>query len=399
MQFFDPAHIDASLDCRAVTFENVSGARGAGGVVADGRKGAPSRAIKPGERVVLCDLEGPGRVTHIWCTVPPAPPEELRALIVEGWYDGGAAGGGAPSISVPLIDLFGVPHGRPVPYASLLASMQEGRGFNLYTPMPFAEGLRLEFVNGSPRSVELYYQVDVVLGGASEASYLHVLWNRENPTVMARDFVIAQGIEGPGRFLGCNVGVRVLDGGRWYGEGEVKVYRDGDTTHPTMCGTGLEDYVGSAWGMGAHAAPWAGAPLDVREHERQAQPDFVGFYRWHVPDPIMFSTDLRVTIQQIGMAMFGPGQEAQFEEFAAAHPAAGRGWWRVDGLLAAGIVERVDDYCATAFVYAARPQAVDRVDVGAATADLERRPYERASAMERFLTAAGNAEPDIFRPR
>jgi len=30
----------------------------------------------------------------------------------------------------------------------------------------------------------------------------------------------------------------------------VKIYRDGDTALPTYNGTGLEDYVGSAWGMG-----------------------------------------------------------------------------------------------------------------------------------------------------
>ena len=76
-----------------------------------------------------------------------------------------------------------------------------------------------------------------------------------------RDFVITDGLQGPGRFLGCNVGVRVIDAGAWYGEGEVKVYRDGDDDYPTICGTGLEDYVGSAWGMGAHSAPYGGAPL------------------------------------------------------------------------------------------------------------------------------------------
>ncbi len=41
-------------------------------------------------------------------------------------------------------------------------------------------------------------------------------------------------------------------------------FRDGDTEFPTICGTGLEDYVGTAWGMGAHAAPYGGVPLDAR---------------------------------------------------------------------------------------------------------------------------------------
>ena len=384
--FGDPARIDASLDCRSVSFENPTGAREAGGQEAGGRKGAPSRRLQPGERVVLCDLDGPGRITHFWCTVPPAPPEQLRALIVEGFYDGMAE----PSISVPLPDLFASPHGRPVAFTSALVSVQEGRGFNLHAPLPFGEHFRLELHNGSGRAIELYYQLDLVLA-TQDPSYLHVSWRRENPTTMARDAVITEGLEGPGRFLGCSIGVRVLDGGIWYGEGEVKVFRDGDTSLPTICGTGLEDYVGTAWGMGPHAALWSGAPLEVKA-DGAVQPDFVGFYRWHVPDPIMFSEDLRVTIQQIGA-----GQEEEFEAYAATHPVAGSGWWQVPALTAGGITERVDDYCSTAYVYATRPQPVPRCEISDAVADVSRRPFEHPSPMEMLLSMAG--EPEIFRAR
>ena len=106
----------------------------------------------------------------------------------------------------------------------------------------------------------------------------------------------------------------MIDHANWYGEGEVKVYKDGDADLPTICGTGLEDYVGSAWGMGQHDAPYAGAHLVLSGQGKEAegmgtQPDFVSFYRWHVPDPIMFERDLKVTIQQIGAMFFvaGPG--------------------------------------------------------------------------------------------
>lgn len=392
MLFGDPSHIDAALDSRAVTFENPTGARGGGGRSADGRKGAPSRSVAPGERVVLADLDGPGRITHFWCTVPPARPDQLRAVIVDGFYDGA----GEPSISAPLVDLFGVAHGRPVPVNSALATIAEGRGFNLWAPMPFQHGFRLELFNGSDRDLELYYQLDLVLGPQAP-SYLHVSWRRQNPTTTRQDMVIAEGLRGPGRFLGCNVGVRVLDEGIWYGEGEVKVYRDGDTDHPTICGTGLEDYVGTAWGMGPHEGLWAGAPLVVREQSGRLQPDFVGFYRWHVPDPIMFDRELRVTIQQIGAAMFLPGQESEFEAYAASHPVAGQGWWRAGPLLASGIVERIDDVCATGYVYATEPQPVPRVTVDAAVTDVERLPYESPSLMEQLLALGG--PPEVFRPR
>ena len=73
----DPSLIDTSLDSRSATFENPTGGRGRGGRAHGGRKGAPSRAIDPGETVVLADLDGPGTVRHIWMTFPPAPPEVM----------------------------------------------------------------------------------------------------------------------------------------------------------------------------------------------------------------------------------------------------------------------------------------------------------------------------------
>jgi hypothetical protein len=382
----DPSIIDTSLDSRAVTFENVTGERGAGGQAHGGRKGAPSRSVGAGETVELCDLAGPGTVRHIWCTVPPAAPDVMRALALEVFYDGAPE----PSVSVPLLDFFGLPLGRPVAYASALTSAHEGRGFNAYFPMPFRERMRATFTNSSPRPVMLYYQVDYTLGPvASDAGMLHVAFRRENPTTMRRDFAIVDELRGPGRFLGCAIGVRPIDAGSWYGEGEVKVYRDGDDEYPTICGTGLEDYVGSAWGMDAHHAPFAGAPLDVRPPGASffSIPHFVAFYRWHVPDPIVFTSTLRVTIQQIGMQVFLTGQDAEQDAYLATNPPAGAGWARDPrpGVLGMGICERVDDYSAAAFVYCRDVQAVPRLDVAAATADVTRRSYEEAAPMEAFF--------------
>ena len=90
------------------------------------------------------------------------------------------------------------------------------------------------------------------------------------------------------------------------------------------------------------------------------QPDFVSFYRWHVPDPIMFERDLRVTIQQIGAMFFAQGQEAEKAAYDQHQPGRRRGL-DTDGppaLLAWGICERVDDYSCTSYVYCQEPQGV-----------------------------------------
>jgi len=380
--FDDPARIDSSLDCRSISFENPTGARGAGGTVDGGRKGEPNRRIGAGEKVVLADIEGPGRVRHIWMTFRPAPPEDMRAVMLEVFYDGRSE----PSISVPCLDFFGLAHGRMTHAVTALTAVQEGRGLNAYFPMPFAKHMRVELTNAGERPILFYYQIDYTLEPvAANAGYLHVAFARENPTVLKRDFTIAQGIEGPGRFLGCVVGVRVLpDDMIWYGEGEFKFYRDGDTTHPTICGTGLEDYVGTAWGMGAHQAPYQGAPLVVAPpataNSPLTKPDFVSFYRWHLADPLIFQREMRATIQQIGAMMVPKGAEHLVEEYGGRYVLAGKGWItgpELGRLHAFALAERVDDYCAAAFVYARRPQSVRRVDVSAAVADIGWRDYER----------------------
>jgi hypothetical protein len=103
-------------------------------------------------------------------------------------------------------------------------------------------------------------------------------------------------VNGRGRFLGVNVGINTnpLYKEHWWGEGEVKMYLDGDRSYPTLVGTGTEDYIGTAWGQGLFFNDFTGCLL--------ANKDTVGwaFYRYHIPDPIYFRTDLKVTLQQIG---------------------------------------------------------------------------------------------------
>jgi hypothetical protein len=115
-----------------------------------------------------------------------------------------------------------------------------------------------------------------------------------------------------------------------------------------------------------------------------ALPRYAGFYRWHVPDPVIFLTELRVTIQQIGFAFFREGDQAAFERYQRTNPAAGHGWLMRPrpGALAMGIAERSDDYCAAAFVYCREAQAVPRLDVAAALANIAREPHENPHPME-----------------
>jgi hypothetical protein len=213
----DPTYINPCLDSRSVNFENPTGARGAGGKAHNGRKGRPLYIVSPAEKVVLANIVGPGTVRHIWTMLVGLPPKVARALRLEVFYDGLSE----PSISVPILDFFASPHGRVAEFYSALISIHEGRGFNSHIPMPFGRSIRVEFTNESTRHVGLFYQIDYTLEPSrpAAASYLHATFRRENPTTLRKDFVIADGLKGPGRFLGCSVGIRVIDKGL----GTVKV--------------------------------------------------------------------------------------------------------------------------------------------------------------------------------
>lgn len=384
----DPSRIDLDQAIRTLSFENPSGAKGAAGALHAGRKGAPSKILEPGERVVLGDVEGPGTIRHVWMTFPPMPPEDMRALWMEIRWDDAEE----PSVCVPCLDFFGLPHGRPASLSSALVAAQEGRGFNAWIPMPFRRRARIELTNGSKRSFPFFYQIAYTEGPiADDAGLLHVSFRRENPTQLRHDFEISGGLEGPGRFLGCNVGLRCLheEGFSWYGEGEVKMYIDGDDALPTWCGTGLEDYVGTAWGMGEHQVPLQGVPLSLADPQAgRPMPDFVSFFRWHLPDPIVFRERLRVTLQQIGAVPVFRGQGQLREWIDREDRIAGSGWYDLDEsgpLEAFGICERRDDVCATAYLYLREPQPVPKLDLAAALADIERRPYEQPTDIERAL--------------
>ena len=79
----------------------------------------------------------------------------------------------------------------------------------------------------------------------------------------------------------------------WWGEGEVKIYLDGDNQYPTLCGTGTEDFVGQSWGLQNEAFLYSGTTLQ--------KDNFYSIYRWFIKDPIYWKKDIRATIQQIGV--------------------------------------------------------------------------------------------------
>jgi hypothetical protein len=164
--------------------------------------------------------------------------------------------------------------------------------------MPYRKSAYIVITNESSKEVWIWYDINYLevekLPG--DLMYFHAYWNRDLKTKAGIDYLILPEVRGTGRYIGANISVigDSLCRGSWFGEGEVKVYLDGDRENPTLVGTGTEDYIGSGWGQGEYASRYFGSLISDREH------DIYAFYRYHIPDPVFFHQDCRVTIQQMG---------------------------------------------------------------------------------------------------
>ena len=287
-----PYLLDTGLLSRSISFENPTGAPGEGGKAASnlgvGRKGSPSRTIKPGESVGLCNIEGPGTIRHIWVTTR-GEPLNLRSCVVRAWWDDQEH----PGIECPLGDFFGFAHGKVMPYHSAVHSVGPKAGMNIWLPMPFVKRAKFSFTNEGEKAIPLFYQIDYTIGEKhpEDVGRLHVLFRRENPTTEKKDLELLPLRKNKGRFIGAVIGIRNVHPDQWWGEGEIKVYFDGDQQFPTICGTGSEDYVGLSWGIQQTPFFYNGCSLN--------QNNFVSMYRWHLPDPVAWRKQCRITIQQI----------------------------------------------------------------------------------------------------
>ena len=267
-----------------------------------GWKVSPSVSIKAGETFTLADIEGPGAIQHIWMT--PAPLDKTRLYILRFYWDGETE----PSIEAPMSDFFACGWGTFGQIDSLAVCVNPGSAFNCYWSMPFRRRARITMENLDAKDMRLYYQVDYALTTVpADAAYLHAQFRRTNPLKAKDVYTILDGVKGRGHYVGTYMAWEVHSPG-WWGEGEIKFYIDGDDEFPTLCGTGTEDYFCGSYNFENRATrlyqpfttPYTGLmpvlPPDIAYVPGQR----FGLYRWHIPDPIRFGKDLRVTIQALG---------------------------------------------------------------------------------------------------
>lgn len=348
------------MQSRWASFENPTGAKGQAATANWGAKGKPYEVVKAGESRTLLNVRGSGIIRRIWMTIDDRSPKMLRGMRLDMYWDDAKS----PAVSVPLGDFFGQSTGQMIRFESELFSSPTGSSFDCFVPMPFKTAAKVILTNETDADQPcLFYDIDYTLGDKLEENtlYFHAHWRREKPTRLGRDFEILPHLNGSGRFLGCNVVVASMNSVAAGVEGEVKIYLDGDTKYPTLAGTGTEDYVGGGWGLKTFNNRYQGCTVAAREA--------LAFYRHHVPDPIFFRSDCRVTLQQmtggsktevremlnvgapiqvVGVAVPGKGIEPLLETHPGVKPEDAP-----EGFL---LVNTCYDVTATAYFYLDRPE-------------------------------------------
>ena len=317
----------------AFSAENPTGTRNGGTRGGDCEKLNPCVGIKPGETRTLVDTDGPGMITHIWFTGYVG-----HSFILRIYWDGADF----PSVEAPISAFFGSAYdenfetteGHYSVLNSALILVAPGRGLNSYFEMPFRSHCRITLENRGGREETLFYMISGWRGEIPEnAGYFHAVYRQEHPVTRGRSYVVLDGVEGRGTFVGMTLAAGMNGNNTCWVEGEAKMYLDGER-YPSLNYTGTEDYFCGSYAFGNDILlnryePFSGLYAGMyaiygndRAAQYNGQQRFL-LYRWHVQDPVYFMKSFRMVIDNLGWT--GP---------------------------------RYDDYTTVAYYYLDRPQAL-----------------------------------------
>jgi hypothetical protein len=286
--------------------------------------------VAPGATHVLLDEQGPGIITHIWLTFLGPEPQDWakdgsanhQEMLLRMYWDGNTR----PAVEAPVGDFFVNSFGQRREVISLPVIVEDADSYNCFWQMPFRKSARIEIVNQSEKPISLlYYNIDWIKKKSvpEDTPYFYAQYRQEYPAGHGKDYVLLD-TQGKGHYVGTVLAVRTRSPA-WFGEGDEKIYIDGESK-ASIWGTGTEDYFLSAWGLKTTSTPYFGVPFFD-------QWGIVGghtsAYRWHINDPIVFESGIKVTFEHFGW--ISPDENPEYRSTS----------WN----------EREDDYASVAFWY------------------------------------------------
>jgi hypothetical protein len=163
--------------------------------------------------------------------------------------------------------------------------------------MPYKSAARIILKNygDQPVHAELRVKSEPCIWKES-SMYFHADWHEEAPLTAPpfKDWNYI-GIVGKGKYAGDVLTV-YSDPKNWWGEGDEKIYIDGES-FPSHLGTGMEDYYGYAWGLANYfSSPFISMP----SRDARGKGDWRGYNtveRIRLLDNIPFETSLKVDME------------------------------------------------------------------------------------------------------
>lgn len=200
---------------------------------------------------------GPGSIRELTIKLgDTADPAVTWSLILQIEFDGNQ------TVWCPIGDFFGSGIGLN-PFNGWFRTVAEDGTMSCRWVMPYRQSGKVSLVNLADRPVEATLSVRTGKWPWDDRSmYFNASWRGQVPVgTMPRSDWNYVTLKGRGVYVGDTLTI-MNPVERWWGEGDEKIWVDGED-FPSIFGTGTEDYYGYSWG---------GRSTDFYEHPFHAQP-------------------------------------------------------------------------------------------------------------------------------
>lgn len=221
--------------------------------------------------------------------------QAMRNIVVRATFDG------VRTVDVPLSDFSGAGMGGFAVKSWFVDADGHG-GVTSRWLMPYSRNARISLCNVGDFDIPVSVSASVCDYEWDDRSmYFHASWRSEDGVKLSNnynsndnlDWLFAH-IAGDGVYKG-DVMTLYNHSPRWYGEGDEKIWVDGETL-PSHFGTGTEDYYNSSWApVYIFHTPFGGAP---RADEASSH-GYNTFFRTRNLDGIPFRQDLRICFEML----------------------------------------------------------------------------------------------------
>ncbi len=249
--------------------------------------------LKPGKSLTL-DLEGQRAITSLQTKLKAADQEQaLRSTVLKIEFDN------EQTVWCPVGQFYGVGYRQLHHRTFYINTTSEGIMTSRWV-MPFGKKARLSLVNHGKQEVVVE---ELTVGHQAydwnaRSMYFHATWKetRGMDTKLRKDENYIA-IKGKGIFVGDNLTLFNTfpdeTGINWWGEGDEKIYVDGED-FPSHFGTGTEDYYCYAWCR----PQWFSAPnVSQPIGEGNKTPGNTSNNRYRLLDAIPFTTDFKFDME------------------------------------------------------------------------------------------------------